>query len=122
MKKILIVEDDQFTRTIFETTFSQEYELMNLMEGETALEKATSFQPDLILLDLVLPGKKDGFEILKELKEHPSTMQIPVIIVSNLGQDEEIARAKDMGAIEYFIKSNTDIHHLAEVVRTYLAN
>jgi len=118
MKKVLLIEDDRFSRSILETTLKNECELILLEEGSNAIDSIASQQPDLVLLDLILPGK-DGFDILKELKEKEETKNIPIIVISNLGQDEEIERAKELGAEDYFIKANTDIHELANVVKNF---
>jgi len=75
-------------------------------------------QPDVILLDILLP-QKNGFEILKELKSDSSTKKIPVVIASNLGQPEEVAKGKKLGAIAYIIKSETSIADVIKVVKSY---
>lgn len=69
---------------------------------------AKQSNPDLILLDIVLP-KLDGFDVLKKLKENPATKDIPVLIISNLGQDAEIEKGKELGAIDYLVKANVDL-------------
>ncbi len=71
--------------------------------------------PDLILLDLVLP-KKSGFDVLTELKADPELKNIPVIVSSNLGQDEEIKRALQLGAMDYLVKSQHPINEVVEKV------
>lgn len=78
-----------------------------------------SFHPDLVLLDLILP-KKDGFEVLQELKADPGLKQIPVVVLSNLGQDEEIKKALDLGAVDYLVKVQHPINEVVEKVRKYL--
>ena len=112
-KKILLVEDDPFLAGLLERSFTKEgfiYELAS--DGETGLAKAKSMEPDLILLDLVLPGI-DGYEVLRRLKADPKLAQYPVIILSNLGQKEEIDRGIRMGAIDFLVKANI---YLDEIV------
>lgn len=110
---ILLVEDDQMISTMYQTKFSLEgYAIDVASDGQTGLEKAKSMKPDVILLDIILP-RLDGFSILKEVKADPATSKIPVILLTNLGQDEDVKKGKTLGADDYFIKSN---HTPAEIV------
>jgi len=105
-KKLLLVEDDKFLRDLFaKKLISEGYEVVEALNGEDGITLAKELKPDLILLDLILPGI-DGFGALVKIKENPSTNQIPVIILSNLSQEEEIKRALDLGAADYIIKAN----------------
>ena len=78
-----------------------------------------SFQPDLILLDLVLPGK-NGFQFLKEIKESEKTKKIPVVILSNLGDEEEVRQGLKLGAIDFLIKADYDLDEVVEIIKKYL--
>jgi len=105
MKKVLLIEDDQFIIDIYSTKLKEEgFEVELAINGEKAIEK-TKEKPDLILLDIVLPGI-DGWEILREIKKDESTKSIPVIVLSNLSQKSEVENSLKMGAVKYLIKSN----------------
>lgn len=111
---ILLVEDDQMISTMYQTKFSMEgYAIEVAMDGQEGLEKVRSIKPDILLLDVILP-KVDGFAILKEMKSDPATAKIPVILLTNLGQDDDVKKGKSLGADDYFIKSN---HTPAEIVQ-----
>jgi DNA-binding response OmpR family regulator len=104
-KNILIIEDDAFLRDLINKKLSSaEFTTTEAIDGETGIKKAKEEKPDLILLDLLLPGP-DGFEVLSKLKTDSSTSSIPVIILSNLGQKEEVEKGMELGAIDYLIKA-----------------
>ena len=118
--KVLLVEDDKFLSSILKTKLEQAGLEINLaLDGEQALEALKTYQPNLILLDLILP-KKSGFEVLESLSQDPQLEQIPVIILSNLGQEKDIERTKQLGAIEYYIKAKTSIDFLIERIKDIL--
>jgi len=105
-KKILLVEDDKFLSEMYSTKLTESgFEVETAFDGEEGLRKAGEFQPDLILLDIVLP-KKDGFEVLKELKAKEELSKILVIALTNLGQKEEVQKGFDLGASDYIIKAH----------------
>lgn len=105
-KKILIIEDDKFLRELIAQKILKEgYDIVETVDGEKGLEAAKKEKPDLILLDLILPGI-DGFEVLSKVKEDPAVSEIPVIILSNLGQKDDIERALKIGATDYMIKAH----------------
>ena len=110
---ILLIEDDEMISMMYQTKFSMEgHTIQTAADGAEGLEKARASKPDVILLDIILP-KLDGFSVLKELKNDPETKKIPVILLTNLGQDDDVKKGKDLGADDYFIKSN---HTPAEIV------
>jgi len=112
-KKILLIEDEKMLAEMYQTKFKSEgYKIDLAFDGSEGLEAAKAEKPDIILLDIILP-KLDGFLVLKELKKEASTKNIPVIMLSNLGQDEDIKKGKKMGATDYFVKAN---HTPAEIV------
>ena len=78
-----------------------------------------SANPDLILLDIILPGKS-GFEILEEAKTDPQASRAPVIIISNLGQETDIERGKDLGVVDYIVKARTTIDDLVAKIKNFL--
>jgi len=105
-KKILIVEDDKFLRELIARKLGSEgYVLFQAADGEEGVKKAKEENPDLILLDLILPGI-DGFEALATIKKDAATSSIPIIILSNLGQREDIERGFNLGAADYLIKAH----------------
>ncbi len=105
-KKILVVEDDKFLRElIIQKLIKEDYETLEAVDGEEGIKKIKEEKPDLVLLDLILPGI-DGFEVLSKKKEDSSLDQIPVIILSNLGQKEDVERGLKLGAVDYLIKAH----------------
>jgi DNA-binding response OmpR family regulator len=119
-KKILIVEDDQFLHKILVMKVKAEgIEPISAYDGESALKKVKEM-PDLILLDLILP-QMSGFEFLGEIRMDSSQFKnIPVIVLSNLGQDEDIERAKSLGAQDYLIKANFSIDEVIKKAKEWL--
>lgn len=105
-KKILVVEDDKFLRELIAQKIMKEgYDVIEAVDGEKGAESIKKEKPDLVLLDLILPGI-DGFEVLAKMKSDPATNQIPVIILSNLGQKDDIEKGLEMGANDYLIKAH----------------
>ena len=117
MTKILIVEDDRFISSAYKMKLVKEqFQVDCAFDGEEALQLAESFSPDLILLDLIMP-KKDGFETLKDLKNNPKLKHIPVIVSSNLGQQEDKDKVFALGAKDYFVKSDISLVELLEKIK-----
>jgi len=105
-KKILLIEDDEFLRKVMLRKLKAEnYDAVEAIDGKNGLKVAKEEKPDLILLDLVLP-EVDGFEVLAELKKDKKLSKIPVIILSNLGEQEEVKKGLKLGAVDYLIKAN----------------
>jgi DNA-binding response OmpR family regulator len=121
-QQILLAEDDRFLRKAAETMLKRHgYEVATAADGEEALRLARSEPPGLMLLDLIMP-KMQGFDVLQALKSSPETAGIPVIVLSNLGQDSDVALARERGALDYFVKSNISLEALVERVRTFFTN
>lgn len=114
--KILLIEDEEMLANMYEVKFKNEgFELTKALDGADGLAKAKSIKPDFILLDIIMP-KMDGFSVLKALKEDPTTKDIPVMLLTNLGQDEDIERGKKLGSVGYLVKANiTPAEVVAEV-------
>ena len=105
-KTILIVEDDEFLRSLTAKRLEKEnYHIEVAVDGENAISVIETIHPSLILLDLLLPGK-DGFEVLKKIRSTDAPKALPVIIFSNLGQKEDIEKAKALGVDDFLIKAN----------------
>ncbi len=112
-KKILVIEDDQSMQRIYKTKLEQEgYEVVQALNGEEGIKKTKKENPDLIILDLVLP-EINGFEVLKKLKADRKTSGISVIILSNLGQKEDLEKGLSLGADDYLIKA---MHPITDVL------
>ncbi len=119
-KKILIIEDDKFLLKLYSDELRrEEFEVQGSLTGEEGLNKIFVEKPDLILLDLILPGK-NGFEILSEIKLNPKIKNIPVILLTNLGQKSDIKRGLELGAAAYLVKTEFSINRLPELVKEYL--
>jgi CheY-like chemotaxis protein len=119
--RILLAEDDRFLRKAAEARLRQHgYTVVTAVDGEEALRLARAESPDLVLLDLIMP-KMQGFEVLRELKRDPATVAIPVIVLSNLGQERDVQQALTDGAIAYFVKANLSLQDLAQHVERALA-
>lgn len=116
-KYVLVVEDDPFYSKIYKTKLAKEkIESQIVGNGNEALKAVKASAPGLILLDLIMPGK-DGFETLADLKSDPALQGIPVIVLSNLSQEEDIKRIMDLGAAEYLVKANVPIQEVIDKVK-----
>jgi len=119
-KTILIVEDDKFLRELISRKLSGEgFDALEAVDGEEGIKKIKEEKPDLVLLDLILPGI-DGFEVLARLREDPEISSIPVIILSNLGQREEVEKGLKLGAIDYLIKAHFTPGEIIEKIKNAL--
>ena len=111
--KALLVEDDQLILEMYKARMANEgWEVFTTDRGSEALQLAKEQKPDIILLDVILP-ETDGFSILKELKAENLTKNIPVLMLTNLGQASDQNRGKDLGVAGYFIKSQ---HTPADII------
>ena len=120
VKKILFIEDESaLQRAATEVLEEEGYAVFSALDGEAGLEKARIEQPNLILLDLVIP-KKDGFEVLAELKDDPATKDIPVVILSNLEGSGDVERALALGARTYLVKTNYRLDEVVEKIKQIL--
>ncbi|HWP77783.1 MAG TPA: response regulator [Methylomirabilota bacterium] len=115
-RRVLLAEDDRFLRKAAETALKRQgFTVLPAVDGEEALRTARAEAPHLILLDLIMP-KMQGFEVLRALKADPATAAIPVIILSNLGQDSDVKQAMEAGAAGYFVKANLSLQDLVKRV------
>jgi len=119
-KTILIIEDDKFLRQLIAQKLLKDgYDISEAIDGEEGLKKVKEEKPDLVLLDLILPGI-DGFEVLSQMKREDALSQIPVIILSNLGQKEDVERGLNLGAVDYLIKAHFTPREIVEKVKNAL--
>jgi len=119
-EKILVVEDDKFLRELISRKLSGEgFEVSEAIDGEEGIKKIKEEKPALVLLDLILPGV-DGFEVLSKIREDPNMAQTPVIVLSNLGQREEIEKGLKLGAIDYLIKAHFTPGEIVEKIKNAL--
>lgn len=117
---VLVIEDDQFLRELFvRKLFSSGFKVENAVDAKGAFEALEHWKPDIILLDLILPDI-DGFEILARLKKDARLSAIPVIILSNLGEQKDIDRAMALGAQEFMVKVNFNLEEIATHIREVL--
>ena len=120
--RILLAEDDRFLRKAAAARLKQAgYDVVPAADGEEAIRLARTEAPDLVLLDLIMP-KLQGFEVLRRLKADPVTAAIPVVVLSNLGQDRDVEQAMQDGAVTYYIKANLSLQELADRIEHILAN
>jgi DNA-binding response OmpR family regulator len=111
--KVLVIEDEKMLSEMYKTKFEMEgFEVFQAFDGKEGLDKAKAEKPDIILLDIILP-KLDGFLVLKEIKSDAVFKKTPVLLLTNLGQDDDIKKGKSLGADGYFVKAN---HSPAEIV------
>lgn len=119
-KAILIIEDDKFLRELMAQKLIKEgYKIEEAVDGEEGIKKIEEVNPGLVLLDLILPGI-DGFDVLSKAKQNPATAQIPIIILSNLGQREDIERGMKLGAADYLIKAHFTPGEIIEKIKNFI--
>ena len=117
---VLVVEDDKFLRDLLVLKLKREgFKVSEAVDGEEGLKKTRNEKPNIIVLDLIIPVK-DGFAFLEEMKKDPETESIPVIVLSNLGQREDIERAKALGARDYMVKAQLTPLEVVERIKTIL--
>ena len=117
--KILIIEDDQFlAKMLGRILESTNFEIIMASSGQEGLRRANE-QPDLIILDIILPDL-DGFELLTRFKTDKAIKKIPILIISNLGQEEDIQRGLKLGAVDYIVKSDFSLNDVVSRVKKYI--
>lgn len=119
-KKILIAEDDKtLAKALKQKVADAGFEVIEATDGEQALQKFISEKPDLVLLDIVMPSKS-GMEVLEEIRIKMSN-KTPIIILSNLEGEKDIETAKNLGVVDYFIKSNISLLKLVTKIHEVLS-
>ena len=118
--KVLIMEDDSYILEMYKIKFeSSDFEVISANDGMMGLKILENKKPDIILLDIIMP-KKDGFSMLKEIKSNPALEKIPVILLTNLGQRENIEKGLKLGAASYIIKAHFTPSEIVRKVREVL--
>lgn len=117
-KKIMIVEDDRFLSSLMKARLEKEgFAVLQAFDGEEAIGALKTEIPALIILDLIMP-KVTGFEVLQTISITPQLDKVPVVIVSNLAQDSDIEKARQLGAKEYFVKVKVSIDDLIGKIKS----
>ena len=117
---VLLAEDDQFLARMYVTKLTQAgFEVVAAPDGAKALEALRHRSFDVVMLDILMP-KKDGFEVLTALRADPATRSVPVIMLTNLGEVNDIKEAKRLGANEHMIKAHFLPSEVVDVVRKYV--
>lgn len=118
--KILIVDDDSFIIDMYVMKFQAEgFEVYTTTEGKEVVEKIKEFQPDIVLLDIVMPGLS-GFEILKNLQKEKFKKKPKIVFLTNLGERQDIERGRELGADDYIIKAHFTPQEVVDKIRTLL--
>lgn len=121
MKKIIVVEDDRLLgKEVSEELDEAGFEVLWAREAVDVFEALEAQEVGLVFLDIMLPGDMDGYEILRKLKADEKYKDIPVVMLSNLGQTKEIDKAMDLGAADYMVKASIDLDRVVEMAKKYL--
>lgn len=122
MKKILLIEDDEMMARMYKRVLILENWSVELaVDGLEGYEKAKSFQPDLILLDIMMP-RLNGFQTLDMLKKDPTTKDCPVVMLTNLADKADVELALEKGAIKYLVKSDYDMKDISNVIKEIIGS
>lgn len=121
--RVLIIEDDLFLSELLSTKLTKEgFTVSNAGDGTQGLEKAVTEKPDIVLLDIMLPGMS-GFEVLEKLQTHtdPTIKAIPVLMLSNFGQDSKVQKGLQLGAKDYLVKANFTTGEIVDKIKSILS-
>lgn len=119
-KQVLIIEDDRFLSSIMKARLDKDgFSAVQAFNGEEAVNFLKQNKPNLVVLDLIMP-RVSGFEVLQYISLDPNLNQIPVIILSNLAQESDIKKARELGAVDYFVKIKVSIDDLIKRIEDIL--
>ena len=119
-KKILLVEDDAMISSIYKAKFEADgFEVLVAVDGINGLELAKKEKPTIIILDVILPGL-DGFSVLEEIKKDKALKTIPVIVLTNLGTEDDRKKGQEMGALDYLVKASLTPGQISEKIKQAL--
>lgn len=120
-KNILIIEDDRFLSSLLRARFEKDgFGIFQAFDGDEAIKLLKQNKPNLVLLDLIMP-RVSGFEVLEAISLNPEMKKVPVVILSNLAQESDVQKAKQLGAAEYFVKIRVSINALVKKIEDMLA-
>ncbi|MBU1166997.1 response regulator [Patescibacteria group bacterium] len=115
--KVLVIDDDKFVQKVYQVKLEEAgYEVIQAFDGQEGEEKISKEKPDFILLDMIMP-KKNGFELLEDIKTDAKLKKVPVVVISNLKQDSDIEKAKNLGANEYMPKDQFSPVQIIEKIK-----
>ncbi|OGL73670.1 hypothetical protein A3D72_01960 [Candidatus Uhrbacteria bacterium RIFCSPHIGHO2_02_FULL_57_19] len=119
--KVLIAEDDKFLKNVLKSKLTAEgFQILMTSDGVETMEMVAKEKPDILLLDIIMP-RKNGFDVLEEIRLNAQIRDLPVIILSNLGQDEDVKRGLALGAVDFLIKSDHSLSEVVDKVKLYAA-
>ena len=122
MSKILFVEDDQAFYNLCSMELKMKgFDVVHVVDGSLAVERIRAEKPDAVLLDIVLPGM-NGLDVLKEMKEDDELKEIKVAMLTNFGMDDNVNKAMDLGANDYFMKYNIVLSELPDKISALLGS
>lgn len=120
-KRVLIIEDDLTLRNVLAEFLGSEGFLVGVAsDGEEGVNMIKSYNPDIVLLDIILP-KKNGFEVLKEVKDSEGKLSVPFVLLTNLGSLDDIEKALELGATTYLVKGDYQVREIVEKVKEILS-
>ncbi|MEK7146444.1 MAG: response regulator [Patescibacteria group bacterium] len=121
LKRVLVAEDDMFLNKVYALALQKEgFEVEFVKDGTETLTAIARQKPTLLLLDLVMPVM-DGFAVLEKLRANPETKELKIIVLSNLGQDDDMKAIEQYHVLDYVIKSNTHINEIVEKIKKVLS-
>jgi len=119
-KTVLVVEDDNFLIKAYEAHLAKAgFHVRTALDGVEAVESLKKVMPDIILLDLVMP-RMDGFDVLEEMQKKSEWKKIPIVVLSNLGQESDRDRSLKLGAVEYIVKSDFSLQQTVDLISKHL--
>ncbi len=120
MKKILIAEDDRFLANAYRVKLTHDgFDVRITFDGHETIKATKEFKPDLLILDIIMP-MQDGFSVIEELRADSEFAKLPILIASNLGQTEDMKKAKSLGANEYIVKSQIKLEEIVGKIKKIL--
>jgi len=120
MNRLLVIEDDTvLQKALCQYLTAENFEVLSALDGEAGVAMAISEKPDLILLDIVLP-KKDGYQVLQEVKANETTKHIPIVLLTNLGSIADVEKALEMGATTYLVKADYKLEEVTRKIKDIL--
>ena len=120
-KSILLAEDEHLLANLLKQRLEKEaFKVSHAKDGEEALKMILEIKPDLMLLDVILP-KMSGFEVMEKINKTPelAALNVPIVVISNLGQEGDVKKAQSFGAVGYFIKSQLSFEDLISQIKSF---